>query len=129
MSIGTPAGPHTTDEDGIATIPLRFTHATTTGPVTVREVRQAGFELQPVTVSGTARNAECVNTNTGGVVSTADVVSSTTPGVTVTANTQVAIECTIYNKVPNAPEIVLEKPASVVDVDGDGVTGLGDHIL
>jgi|GEM_PF-801515 len=129
VSIGTPAGPYTTDEDGIATIPLRFTHPTTTGPVTVREVQQAGFELQPVTVSGTARNAECVNTNTGGVVSTTDVVSSTTPGVTVTANTQVAIECTIYNKVPSAPEIVLEKSASVVDVDGDGVTGLGDHIL
>ena len=27
------------------------------------------------------------------------------------------------------PEIVLDKTASVVDVDQDGVTGLGDHIM
>ncbi|CAN7454030.1 hypothetical protein LJR045_003025 [Microbacterium sp. LjRoot45] len=100
------------DGTGAVNFPLTF-NGTTSGPVTVAETQQAGYEI--VTQGG--KNAVCVNTVTGAPVSVTNAGTVDDPGFTLTASAPAAISCTVYNReIPELPaDLTVEK---VWEVDG-----------
>ncbi|PWD50969.1 hypothetical protein C8046_10205 [Serinibacter arcticus] len=117
VSIGTPAGPWTTDAQGHATVPLKFPTPQAVGPITFTETQKAGYELQPVN----GQNAVCLNTNTNLPVAIAGAGTAATPGATLPVAVNTAIECTVYNRqVP--PPAALATTKTITQVNGATAT-------
>lgn len=105
---------------------LTFPGAANSGGVQILETQQAGYELVPVGAGGAARNAVCVNTETGASVAVTNAGTAAQPGFTVNGLKNQRVECTIYNRAPVPGALVVEKssnPASgATVVPGQNVT-------
>ncbi|MFD5563231.1 vWA domain-containing protein [Kitasatospora griseola] len=98
---GLPATATTTD-DGTGSVAFRPTFTgTDSGPVTIAEVQQDGYEL--VTQGG--RNAVCTNLNTGAPAAVTDQGAA----FTVTAQSNEAISCLVHNRPARPADVTVTK--------------------
>ncbi|MFF2628646.1 vWA domain-containing protein [Kitasatospora griseola] len=98
---GLPATATTTD-DGTGSVAFRPTFTgTDSGPVTIAEVQQDGYEL--VTQGG--RNAVCTNLNTGAPAAVTDQGTA----FTVTAPSNEAISCLVHNRPLRPADVTVTK--------------------
>ncbi|QYM74773.1 SpaA isopeptide-forming pilin-related protein [Leucobacter luti] len=88
-----------TGDDGKVDFGLAFTAPTTTGPVQILETQQTGYELVPVGTGAAARNAVCVNTETGAPTAVTNAGTAAQPGFVVQGLRAQRVECKIYNRV------------------------------
>ena len=115
----------TTESAGRVAFGLSFASPSTTGTVQVLETQQPGYEIVPVGVGAAARNATCINSETGAAVAVTNAGTAATPGFTTTAEVDRLIRCTIYNTIPPTPgKLVVQKsstPASGTTVAPDEI--------
>lgn len=103
----------TAPSNGTVGFGLTFATPNSSGPVQVLETQQAGWELVPVGTGGAARNAQCVNTETGTSVPVVDAGTAATPGFSAVAIPGVQVRCTVYNtRIPAPGVLVVEKSAT-----------------
>lgn len=103
-----------TGGDGIVTFGLSFSNPTTSGAVQILETQQAGYELLPVGSGAGARNAVCINKETGATVAVVDAGTAATPGFTVTGTAGALVTCKIYNRVVPPASLATVKTATTI---------------
>lgn len=127
VSVNSPTTQITTaDSNGKVDFGLTFPGATNTGAVQIVETQQAGYQLVPVGAGTAARNAVCVNAETGESVSVTNAGTQEQPGFTVNGLKNQRVECTIYNRAPAPGELLVEKtsnpPSGATVTAGESVT-------
>ncbi|MEV8249823.1 SpaA isopeptide-forming pilin-related protein [Microbacterium sp. NPDC076768] len=127
VNVNAPSSQLTTeDSDGKVDFGLTFPGAADSGGVQILETQQDGYEIVPVGTGASARNAVCVNSETGTSVTVTDAGTAAQPGFTVSGLKNQRVECTIYNREPTPGAIEVEKssdPASGAEVTpGQSVT-------
>ncbi|WP_431075341.1 VWA domain-containing protein [Microbacterium phyllosphaerae] len=98
--------------DGKVDFGLTFPSTPSTGSVQVLETQQAGYSLVPVGAGAAARNATCVNVETGAAVAVTNAGTTAQPGFRVDALKNQRIECRIYNRAPAPGNLVVEKAST-----------------
>ena len=116
VSIAAPASASTAaDSNGVVAFGLGFTSAVTSGAVQVLETQQAGYELLPVGTGAAARNATCVNTETGTTLPVTNAGTAATPGFSVIGSRDVLVRCQIFNRVLPPASLSTVKTATTID--------------
>ncbi|MBL3699631.1 DUF11 domain-containing protein [Leucobacter luti] len=87
-----------TGDGGLINYELGFTAPATAGPVQILETQQPGYEIVPVGTGAAARNATCVNTQTGAAAAVTNAGTAEQPGFTVQGLRSERVLCTIYNR-------------------------------
>lgn len=101
-----------TGDNGTVNFGLGFTAPTITGPVQILETQQAGYELLPVGAGAAARNAVCVNTETGLPAPVTNAGSAAQPGFVVQGLRSQRVECKIYNRMIAPGKLEIEKSSN-----------------
>ena len=89
---------------------LRYAATASSASVRIHEVQQDGYELLPVG----AKNAVCVNVNTGTAVTVTNTGDAAKPAFTLNAPENQRIECKVYNKQLPAGEVDVKKTSDPV---------------
>ncbi|MHC9044574.1 DUF7927 domain-containing protein [Microbacterium saperdae] len=112
--------------DGKVNFGLTFSATPSSGAVQVLETQQSGYTLVPVGAGAAARNASCVNVETGAAVAVTNAGTAAQPGFQLDAGSNQRIECRIYNRAPTPGNLVIEKsstpPSGATVVPGQSVT-------